>query len=358
MKQVKKLDFTGETIFCGIDVHKTSWKVCVRSQYMEFKTFLQPPSVQILVNYLRKNFPSANYCAAYEAGFCGFNYQREFIKYGVKCIVVHAADIPTSDKERRQKNDTVDCRKISRCLSDGSLKGIHIPDVQRQNDRHLVRNYKQFVRDRTVFKNRIKGWLLFQGIEVPTEMQPNQKSWTKKFIHYLNSLEVNSLSARTSLNLLLKGLLNANEQVQETSKALRSLVSEEHINSQFYLLRSVPGIGVLTALQIITEIGDINRFQTFDQLCSYVGIIPNMRLSDNKGFTGEITHRGHPMLKSALVECSWRAIRDDPALTRAFSEYCKRMKKNKAIVKICRKLLSRIRFVLRNQIPYEKSKVE
>jgi hypothetical protein len=83
-----------------------------------------------------------------------------------------------------------------------------------------------------------------------------------------------------------------------------------------------------------------------------------MHLSDNKGYTGELTRRGHPMLKTALIECSWRAIKDDPALTKAFLDYCKRMKKNKAIVKICRKLASRIRFVLKNQVPYKKHLVE
>jgi hypothetical protein len=69
---------------------------------------------------------------------------------------------------------------------------------------------------------------------------------------------------------------------------------------------------------------------------------------------GELTVRGHPVLRSALVEASWRSVKDDPALAKAFTDYCKRMKKNKAIIKISRKLLSRIRFVLKHQIKYEK----
>jgi transposase len=155
MKQVKKLDFAGDEIYCGIDVHKKSWKVCIRNKYFEFKTFLQPPSVNILVNYLRKNFPEGNYFALYEAGFCGFSYQREFVQHGVKCMVVHAADIPTTDKEKRSKSDTIDCRKLSQRLSEGSLKPIHIPCLRQQNDRHLLK-------DQTVLTNRIKCWLFFK----------------------------------------------------------------------------------------------------------------------------------------------------------------------------------------------------
>jgi transposase len=80
MLQVKQLDFTGQKIFCGIDVHKKSWKVCIRSEHMELKTFSQGPSATELVKHLRRNYPLADYKVVYEAGFCGFSAQREFSK--------------------------------------------------------------------------------------------------------------------------------------------------------------------------------------------------------------------------------------------------------------------------------------
>ena len=80
MVQVKQLDFSGQKIFCGIDVHKKSWKVCIRSEQMELKTFSQNPSAIELVSHLRKNYPLADYRLVYEAGFCGFSAQRAFSK--------------------------------------------------------------------------------------------------------------------------------------------------------------------------------------------------------------------------------------------------------------------------------------
>ena len=113
MRQVKQLDFSGQKIFCGIDVHKKSWKVCIRSEQMELKTFSQKPSAIELVRHLRKNYPLANYQVVYEAGFCGFSPQREFSKEEVSCIIVHPADLPTTDKEKQRKSDAVDCRRLS-----------------------------------------------------------------------------------------------------------------------------------------------------------------------------------------------------------------------------------------------------
>lgn len=199
MQQVKQLDFTGETIFCGIDVHKTSWKVSVRNEQIELKTFSQTPSPVILANYLKEKYPLANYKAVYEAGFCGFGYQRAFAELGVDCIVVHAADVPTTDKEKNQKTDAIDCRKLSRSLCEGSLKGINIPTVQQQDDRFIIRNYKQFIKDVTVCKNRIKGWLHFQGIYAPADLRSSERHWSGNYIKWLKELPLTTQTARMSL---------------------------------------------------------------------------------------------------------------------------------------------------------------
>jgi len=80
MRQVKQLDFSGQKIFCGIDVHKKSWKVCIRSEQMELKTFSQKPSAIELVRHLRKNYPLANYQVVYDMNFglSGYGIQERY----------------------------------------------------------------------------------------------------------------------------------------------------------------------------------------------------------------------------------------------------------------------------------------
>ena len=136
------------------------------------------------------------------------------------------------------------------------------------------------------------------------------------------------------------------------TKQVRQLSQTETYREQVRLLRSVPGIGVLTAMTILTEIESINRFRNIDNMCGYIGLVPSTKSSGEKERTGDITPRGHNVLRTAIIESSWTAIRNDPALMKNYLTYIKRMDSNKAIIKIAKKLLSRIRFVLTNNKPY------
>jgi transposase len=97
------------------------------------------PDPDQLAKYLRTNFPGAEYHAVYEAGFSGFESCRRFQELGVNCIVINPADVPTSQKERIQKTDKADSRKLARSLRSGELSGIQLPDKQLEADRALVR---------------------------------------------------------------------------------------------------------------------------------------------------------------------------------------------------------------------------
>jgi transposase len=111
-KQSYKLDFKGKDIYCGIDAHLKSWTVLILIDGTICKTFSQDPSAKKLKDYLNLNYTGGRYHSAYEAGFCGFSPYREFHNNGIKNIVVNPADIPTTDKERKQKEDFRDSRKI------------------------------------------------------------------------------------------------------------------------------------------------------------------------------------------------------------------------------------------------------
>jgi transposase len=336
-----------------VDAHKKSWKVNLRFKEMDLKTFSQNPSSTELVRHLKSNYPGANYRVVYEAGFCGFHFQRDMENQGVNCIVVHPADVPTTDKEKKSKTDTVDCRKLSKSLSEGSLKAIHIPSVEQQEDRGIIRLYQQMIKDQTRTKNRIKSWLNFQGIDIPEA----HKHWSNKFIQWLKQISL-SQSARVHLDLLIEANHQSRQLVLAATKQVRILSRQERHQQMIKLLRSIPGVGAITALLLLTEIGDINRFKDLDALCDYFGLVPCTVSSGDKEVVMGLTHRGHRQLREKLIEASWVAIRLDPALTMSFQDYCKRMEKNKAIIKIARKMLNRIRFVMKNKKEYVTAVVE
>lgn len=115
-------DFTGQNIYVGIYTHYKTWMVSIYSDGFELKTFGQEPDVDRLENYLHKHYPKANFKLACESGFCGFWIQRSFAKKGLHCDVVHAADLPGSNKELIRKTDKVDSRKIAKGLHSISLQ--------------------------------------------------------------------------------------------------------------------------------------------------------------------------------------------------------------------------------------------
>jgi transposase len=105
-------------------------------------------------------------------------------------------------------------------------------------------------------------------------------------------------------------------------------------------------------MTLLTELETMSRFSNIDRLCGFIGLVPSTHSSGDKDKVGDITPRGHHVLRNALIESAWVAVRIDPALMKSYHEYCKRMEPNKAIIRIAKKLLSRIRFVLKNNQAY------
>ena len=105
-------------------------------------------------------------------------------------------------------------------------------------------------------------------------------------------------------------------------------------------------------MTLLTEVGDIRRFGNRDQFNAFLGLIPNTYSSGEMERVGSITQRANRRLRAKLTECAWVAVRHDPALTLSFDKLAKRMKKNKAIIRIARKLSNRIRHVLINECEY------
>lgn len=345
-----KLDFTGQSIYAGLDTHKRSWSVSIFSKYGEYKTFNQPPEVDPLVHYLNHHFPGARYYAVYEAGFCGFWIHDQLRAKGIECLVVNPADIPTKNKERTTKRDRIDCRKLARNLRNGEIEGIYVPCRAKLEDRSLVRTRQSMVRKQTRCKNQIKSMFFFYGVVIPEEREVGH--WTRRFIRWIEGIRMERASGDTALKVHLEELSHLRQLIASLNRAILGLARTEEYRTLVGLLKTVPGISTLSAMILLVELGEITRFPSLDELSCYVGLIPDTQASGEKEYVGGVTQRRHTHLRWLLIEASWIAIRKDPVLLMAFQEYCKRMRKTKAIIKIARKLLNRIRYVLKNQAEY------
>jgi transposase len=350
--QSNKLDFKGQNIYVGLDVHLKSWKVTIMAEKLHHKTFSQPPKPEILCQYLKKNFPGGSYYSAYEAGFCGYWIHNRLVLLGINSMVVNAADIPMTNKEKVQKTDVRDSRKIARSLRSGELSPIHVPKSKTLEDRTFLRTRSMFVRDLAKNRNRIKSFLHFRGIEIPESFLGNKSTWTKRFIDWLQKLHFDEPSGKKALEVLVLLSISLRTSVLQITRQIQELAMTPEYQEQVKLLRSIPGIGLLTAMTLLTEIETMDRFSNIDKLCGFIGLIPSTHSSGDSDVVGNITPRGHSILRSAIIESAWTAARLDPALIKSYHDYCKRMEPNKAIVRIARKLVSRIKYVLKNGKPY------
>ena len=202
--QRNKISFKGQKIFIGIDVHAKSWKVAIAPEVGIVKGHSQKPSAKELFDFLKKNYPDGEYHAVYESGFSGFSTYYALKEVGIGCMVIHAADVPTTQYEEVMKTDRVDASKLARSLKAGLLKGNYILEKQAIDDRSVVRIRKTIQKQLGGYKSRVKHMLHCHGVQMPERFSRKQAHWSRPFITWLKN-DVRLMSdTRVSLDLLIR----------------------------------------------------------------------------------------------------------------------------------------------------------
>ena len=170
-------------------------------------------------------------------------------------------------------------------------------------------------------------------------------------IGWVESLHWKFSTCATVTNSRLKHLNFLHSELLHISNELRSYC-RKHYCKDYYLYKSVPGIGGITAAAIISELGDIRRFNSLDELASIVGLVPGLYESSDTSQCLGLSKRSNRQLRSLLIESSWVAVGKDMALQEYYRRHAHK-EPNKAIIKVAHKLLNRIRAVIKSGIPYQ-----
>ncbi len=218
--------------------------------------------------------------------------------------------------------------------------------------RSLVRYRKTLVKDIGRNKSRAKSFLHYYGIHIPTELDSASQHWSARFTTWLKSVETTSACGGFVLSEIISTTEHMRLRLLKVERQLREISKSGTLAKTIKLLRSIPGIGLIVSMTLLTEFGDISRFHKLDNLCSFVGLVPTTKSSSDKEKTGNITPRSNKILRNSIVESAWVAIRHDPSLALRYNELCKRMKPSEAIIRIAKKLLNRISYVLKNEKEY------
>lgn len=336
-------------LFIGLDIHKKSWSVHFRTDLFEHRGFTMAPLAEQLLDYVQNTFRGHEVLVTYESGCCGFSAARSFKGYGWEVTVVNAADIPRIQKHQFQKSDRIDSRMLSRCLQQGQLKAIYIPEVQQDELRSLVRHRNSLVKQLRQVKLQIKSMLLYHGVVIPEGY--DNPNWSHAFIDWMQQIKWQYAPASITMNSKVIVLKTLHKEYLQAANELRKYC-RTHFKKDYYLLKSIPGIGGYLSSAILAELGDIRRFSNEKQFSSYIGMIPAIHNSGTTEKTTGVTPRSKTLLRSYLIEAAWVAIRRDPAMQAYYRKHIGNNIKN-IIVKVAHKLVTRILSVIKTERPYQ-----
>ena len=142
-----------------------------------------------------------------------------------------------------------------------------------------------------------------------------------------------------------------NKEYLQTSNELRAWCRKFH-KKDYYLLKSIPGIGGLLAAAILAELGDIRRFSNEREFSNCIGLVPGIHQSSETDNKIGLTPRCKALLRSYLIESAWVAIRLDPEIQTYYRKHAGKNPKN-VIVKVAHKMCRRILSVIKTETPYQ-----
>lgn len=338
-------DYTGKTVYVGIDVHKKTYAVTCISDGETVKRDTLKADAVLLSEYLKKYFKNAEIKTVYEAGFSGFVLHRHLVKEGIESIVVHAASVEISARDR-VKTDKRDSLKLATQLSAGRLKGIYVSTEEREAYRELSRMREKVSKDKRRVGNRLKSLLMRQGLLGADDDEKISLKWLTK---------VENFDCHETVKITIRICTDEWRSLREQIKAIDVKLAEqaradEKIDAVY---QSAPGIGNVHARVLANELEDMRHFANEKRLFSFTGLTPSEYSSGEHVRQGHISRQGRPVLRKVLVQAAWTAIKHDLSLLKIFERTSEKQGKKRAIIGIARRLIGRIRSCFINNRPYQ-----
>jgi transposase len=351
----KTTDFEGQPFYVGLDVHKKSWNVTVRTLGIEVSHFSQSPDTNQLCRYLNHRYPGGKFFSAYEAGFCGTTIHHQLCQSGINNIIINPADLPQTDKHKKNKTDVHDSRIITRYLEAGVLRGIYIMAADQQERRSLFRLREAKVKEVTRCNNRLRSFLSFLGIQFPEQLK-DKGYISRKMLNFLQTVSTVTEAGKDSLDQYINDLEYQRKQlVVITKKIKQSMMS--FYKDEYTSMITAPGIGPITTMALLAETGDLRRFDDPDQYVSYLGLTPAERSSGDSLYHVKIQPRCNKHLRPLLIEAAWVAISKCPVLLSYYKKHAAKNNKN-AIIKVASKLALIAKALAVNKTTYQSNWIE
>ena len=292
----------------------------------------------------------------YEASAAGYGLYDQLTEAGFETYVLAPTKIPTTMRQKKEKNDEKDALALLNLvrafvLAGNPLPAVWIPDAQTRDDREIVRTRLDISKKISLLKNQVKSLLKRNQVRRPAGLG---KSWTQGYRLWLLQSLIEPLDpaenplnigARQTLASFVRQLDFLEQERERLDRAVSMLVETPRYLEAVRELIGLSGVGVLTALVFLTEMGDLKRFANRRQVAAYLGLAPSCfesgRCTDRKG---HITRQGSARVRRALCQASWNWVKNDPQEKATYARIVEKNPKKKkiAVVAAMRRLAVRM----------------
>jgi transposase len=197
-----------------------------------------------------------------------------------------------------------------------------------------------------MLKNRVHSLLHRRGI-----LTPSGDLFVGAGRRFLDQLQLDE-AGRTILDRYLARIDDIAQTVEESTVSLRTLAREPRWARKAALLQTMPGVGLITAMTILAELGDLTRFRSRAAVANYAGLVPRQRSSNQKHWSGGIAKHGPSHLRGALIEAAWISIRRVPVYIALYDRVERKAGARTAIVAVGRRLLEDAWTLLQKDEPF------
>jgi transposase len=288
----------------GLDVHRATISVAIADRDLAPVSYGKIANDPTAIHKLMQKLggPETILRVAYEAGPTGYVVHRQLTELGIECLVVAPSLIPVRAGDR-VKTDRRDALKLARLLRSGDLTPVWVPDQEHEALRSLVRARAAAKADQLRAKHRLSKFLLCLGARPPV----GAANWSKRYFAWLRSLEFTYHAEQVVFAEYLAEVIAAGERVKRLEGALRQCAQTTPQAKLIEALQALRGIGLVTAVTIVAEAGDLRRFPTAPQFMAYTGAVPSESSSGSKQSRGRITRTGNRALRHVLGQAAHHA---------------------------------------------------
>ncbi len=283
----------------GMDVHKENIVVAAVSGTGAMAARWETPNTPKGKERLAKRLSELGTVrCAYEAGPCGYDLRRFLDARGIPCDVIAPSLIPKKPGDR-VKTDKKDAEKIARAHRMGELTSIHVPTPAQEALRDLLRAREDANEDLVRRRHRLQKFLLRQG------RRYEGKNWTRDHWRWIRAQAFADTNSETVLSEYIAAIDQEIERVARLDAQIEQESKNPEIAPAIARLRALRGVNTLTAMTILSELIDLNRFDSARRLMDFVGLVPGEHSSGGKQRRGSITKSGNVHVRRVLVEAAW-----------------------------------------------------